>query len=104
MEDLKNVLLEKKAELELRLANIDKHSGVELDKDSSERAVQLENDEVLEGLGAEGQEELELVNKALERMAAGTYGTCISCQAKIPMPRLRAMPYTQLCIDCAESK
>ena len=37
---------------------------------------------------------------ALDRMAAGTYGTCESCQAPIPFERLEAIPETRFCVLC----
>jgi DnaK suppressor protein len=38
---------------------------------------------------------------ALERVRQGSYGTCEECGAEIPEPRLRALPYTRYCVDCA---
>ncbi len=37
---------------------------------------------------------------ALERLDAGTFGTCESCGRAISPARLRARPVTTLCIDC----
>ncbi|TNE51993.1 MAG: TraR/DksA family transcriptional regulator, partial [Deltaproteobacteria bacterium] len=48
-----------------------------------------------------GREELEKITLALARMDAGTYGLCNECDDKIGERRLKAMPYTRLCIDCA---
>jgi len=39
---------------------------------------------------------------ALDRMDAGTYGTCVRCGAEIGVERLRAMPAAGLCIVCKE--
>ena len=51
----------------------------------------------------ENDEELrEVVEGALERIAAGTYGSCVECGAKIPKARLNAIPHTPYCIKCAE--
>jgi RNA polymerase-binding protein DksA len=38
---------------------------------------------------------------ALERVDAGTYGTCENCGKPITAERLRAIPYARFCIDCA---
>ncbi|MDF2443153.1 MAG: DnaK suppressor protein [Subtercola sp.] len=38
---------------------------------------------------------------ALERLAAGTYGTCIRCGQPIGFGRLDARPSAALCITCA---
>jgi len=44
---------------------------------------------------------LELVEKALERWEAGTYGYCEKCGQAIDHARLKAIPYASLCLDCA---
>jgi DnaK suppressor protein len=40
------------------------------------------------------------IDAALERIGAGTYGTCANCGEEIPIERLEALPYATLCIDC----
>jgi RNA polymerase-binding protein DksA len=47
------------------------------------------------------QELLGQVEDALERLNAGTYGTCSNCGRPIPAARLDALPYTTLCVTCA---
>lgn len=37
---------------------------------------------------------------ALERLAAGTYGTCAGCSAPIPFGRLLVMPEARGCVTC----
>ncbi|MCU1482614.1 MAG: DnaK suppressor protein [Subtercola sp.] len=41
------------------------------------------------------------VDGALDRIAAGTYGTCIRCGWPIAPERLDALPFAELCIVCA---
>ena len=41
------------------------------------------------------------VDAALDRVAAGTYGTCQRCGASIAPARLDARPTARLCIHCA---
>ena len=40
------------------------------------------------------------LNRALERMDAGTYGLCATCGEAIQYLRLEAVPHATLCIDC----
>ena len=47
---------------------------------------------------------LDEVRAALERVKAGTYGTCLRCTAEIPAARLKAMPTATLCITCKEAE
>ena len=67
-------------------------------------------DQDVEGLDAEiaiAQNEellLEQVEVALERIGAGTYGTCQQCGRTIDAQRLQAIPYTSRCIDCARGQ
>lgn len=42
------------------------------------------------------------VEEALCRMDEGTYEKCTSCGNKIPLARLKAIPWAALCIDCQE--
>lgn len=44
---------------------------------------------------------LSKVERALENIENGTYGTCESCGKSIPMARLDVLPYVTLCVDCA---
>jgi RNA polymerase-binding protein DksA len=47
---------------------------------------------------------LDDINTALDRIADGSYGQCTSCGAEIPAARLRAIPYTALCVKCAREE
>lgn len=44
------------------------------------------------------------VEEALDRIEAGTYGTCESCEKEIPAARLKALPYATLCVDCKRAE
>ena len=65
--------------------------------DAASGTYDRELDYSLEG-GAETV--VRLIDDALARIEAGTYGTCVSCGAQIPPERLEAMPWATLCIDC----
>jgi DnaK suppressor protein len=40
------------------------------------------------------------IREALERIEAGEFGVCESCEEEIGAARLRARPVTTLCIEC----
>jgi DnaK suppressor protein len=42
------------------------------------------------------------IDAALERIEGGQYGKCVQCDGAIPKARLNAIPYTPVCIKCAE--
>ncbi len=44
------------------------------------------------------------VERALQKLAEGTYGTCDSCGRQIPSERLEAIPATSLCVDCRKAR
>jgi DnaK suppressor protein len=46
------------------------------------------------------QQHLELVEAALARLDAGTYGVCASCGRPVAPERLEAIPWAAFCIDC----
>jgi DnaK suppressor protein len=46
------------------------------------------------------EQHLALVDEALARLDAGTYGTCIRCGTAITDARLEALPWAAHCIDC----
>jgi RNA polymerase-binding transcription factor DksA len=45
-------------------------------------------------------QQLELVEAALARLDAGTYGTCLRCGRPIAPGRLEALPWVAHCIEC----
>ncbi|MBA3236203.1 MAG: TraR/DksA C4-type zinc finger protein [Chloroflexi bacterium] len=45
-------------------------------------------------------QQLVLVDEALARLDAGTFGTCVRCGQPIAPERLEALPWAPRCIDC----
>jgi RNA polymerase-binding protein DksA len=56
------------------------------------------------GMVENGEDEIREIDDAIERIRAGTYGTCESCSASIPEARLQAIPYARLCLDCKQKE
>jgi RNA polymerase-binding transcription factor DksA len=71
------------------------------DPDWKERAVEVENDDVLEGLDDASRIEVAQIRAALARLDAGTYGRCARCGEAIAPARLAAMPSATTCVSCA---
>ncbi|MBO3759338.1 TraR/DksA family transcriptional regulator [Ciceribacter sp. L1K23] len=97
------ILRRRQSELHARLHRIDDDLGSRKSDDSEERATERENDEVLEELGQVGENELKAIDAALDRIAAGTFGTCAKCGEPIGEARLHAVPYTPFCQACASA-
>ena len=52
--------------------------------------------------GCSGTETLASIERALLRLASGTYGTCVSCGADISLHRLEQNPAVETCDSCAD--
>lgn len=100
-DEVREQLTSRLAELERRHEKIESHLRQPGNPDWTERATESENDQVLEGLGAQEREEIALVRVALDRIDRGTYGTCAGCDEPIPLERLRVLPYATSCVSCA---
>ncbi len=92
------------AELKERQVRIVSDLAEPLNPDSSEQAVEVADDASLEGQAALIEREIASVNRALERIANGTYGECVRCGSDIAPARLDARPEAALCIACASAK
>lgn len=103
-EEVRSHLLEMLEELDDRLTRITddvKHTHIPLEKDSAELATQSENNEVLDYLGNAARMERERVSEAIARIDKGEYGICELCGEPIKVERLKAVPYTSMCVKCA---
>jgi DnaK suppressor protein len=47
-------------------------------------------------------DELRMIDSALQRISAGTYGHCIDCGRDIPLARLQAEPTAERDVECQE--
>jgi len=68
----------------------------ELGSDNFEQEFTLSLMETEEGT-------LDAIEVALERIEDGDYGKCLECDGVISKTRLNAIPYTPVCIKCAEA-
>ena len=96
-------LLTLKSEITQRIKTIDKdikHEG--MTSDWTEQATERENDEVLESLGNVSEDELTMINNALQRIESGEYFSCSVCGETIPEARLELLPFSTHCVNCAE--
>ncbi len=47
--------------------------------------------------------QLKLIEEALDRIEAGDYGICMSCEEPISAKRLQALPWAKYCVTCQQS-
>lgn len=89
------------ADLRTRLAGIDAELDSHQSKDWEDLATERETDEVLESMGLSGQQEIRMIEAALQRIAEGEYGFCAKCGERISEERLDVLPYTPFCREHA---
>lgn len=104
-EQIRAKLLARRQELEERVDRTSKHlfqRDEPVSPNFAEQSVEMENQELIYTLDREGKEEIRKIGKALARLDNGEYGVCTECGGQISEKRLNALPYTDVCIDCAE--
>jgi DnaK suppressor protein len=73
------------------LADYDQHPG-----DEGSETFEQELDEAKRAIL---RDERNAVQQALQRLADGSYGTCVDCGREIPAERLKAQPEAIRCVD-----
>lgn len=94
-------MLEELGDRLIKITDEVKHPDEPVAKDFEEQASQVENDEVLDYLGNAARIEIEQIQQAIVRIDKGEYGFCETCGEAINPERLKAVPFTKLCIKCA---
>jgi RNA polymerase-binding transcription factor DksA len=97
-------LTTRREEFRTRLTRIGSDQRREVDPlsaDAPDRAIQRENDDVIDSLGIVGRAELSETEAALARLASGHYGSCEHCGHPIESKRLEAIPQARQCLRCA---
>lgn len=100
-QQLIDTLTDKQQELSTRIEAITQDFQKGRSADFAEQTTECENDQVLEGIRAEAKEELKQVNRALQRIKNEEFGLCTRCGEPIAEARLKTLPYTDFCINCA---
>jgi len=115
LEKFKNMLLERRAAL---LGDIDHLRKGSMDTTPTEAAGDLsthayhmadqgtdanERDKAFHLVSKSGRF-LYHLDEALQRIAEGSYGKCISCGNDISVARLEAVPHARFCIECKEAE
>jgi DnaK suppressor protein len=71
-------------------------------QDIADRAANSYTKEFLFSQSNNDRQLLQMVETALQRIRAGTFGECVSCGNEINPKRLEAVPWTRYCIECQE--
>lgn len=103
IEQVRRRLETQRSELRVRQGRVDRdlaHRNEPLVADSGDRAIQVQNDEPLQGIAEAAGQEIQAIDEALERLALGLYGVCRHCSKEISSARLEAVPYAVTCTFC----
>tara|TARA_R110002124_G_C8876470_1_gene508120 strand:+ start:864 stop:1193 length:330 start_codon:yes stop_codon:yes gene_type:complete len=87
--------------LRTRLSSIKQDVTQAHSSDSEEQAQERENDEVVDAIANETELSIRLIQAALGRIEADTYGICEACGQPIGEARLSVLPEATRCVDCA---
>lgn len=71
-------------------------------QDLADKAASAYSKELNFSLSDADRHVLVRIEEALERLEEGEFGVCTNCNTKIGERRLKAIPWTPFCIDCAE--
>ena len=101
---LKGMLDERRRDIQEKLRSIRDTLPAEAAnvRDTEEQSLDDFVQEVDFALMQMKSETLRRIDDALRRLEDGSYGHCIECLGEIAAPRLRALPFAELCRDCQE--
>lgn len=103
LQEIKEILGNERARLTRSLKRANRDGPVQLDQQTVGRLSRMDalmNEGLAQGSMSRAGEELGLIERALERVEAGTYGFCHTCDAPIDVDRLTAIPETLHCAGC----
>lgn len=104
-EKVRKRLLAKRDELLADLAKNREVSDETVDEsaqDMADRATSSYMKEFAYSLSETDRKILLLIEQALIRLDAGTFGTCVHCGQPVQEKRLDAVPWARHCLDCQE--
>jgi RNA polymerase-binding protein DksA len=114
LDELRERLLAERVELEEQLATLEENTFAASQSDMSGEVAF--DDETADAGTATFERERDLsiennvrdllakIDRAIRRMDAGTYGLCDRCGKPIEKPRIKALPYVDLCIKDAQAQ
>jgi len=105
MEPFRQTLLARRHELLKSVARIEEDLRwleTDVEPESEERGQDENLIRLLARLDDRQKAEIEAIDRALRRIAMGTYEHCELCGKTIPAARLEALPTTTMCISCSQ--
>ena len=102
----KKALLAKKEDLSRSIgtAAIGGSSSTDGHGDFADRSAAANEEEISIQLKQTDAKLLRAIEDALTRAESEAYGVCVDCEEEISSARLRAVPWTKVCIGCKEKQ
>ena len=72
--------------------------------DFADRSAAANEEEISIQLKQTDAKLLRAIEDALARVEGGSYGVCVDCDEEISSARLKAVPWTKVCIACKEKQ
>ena len=88
--------LRRQLEIDIKLASTGSSANI------GDNAFDGTQQEIASRIAALESRELRRIERAIEMIQHGCYGICDSCEQKIPVARLQAIPDTTLCVHCQQ--
>ena len=105
LEYFKSILLSRKEQILKNLSGvkeeIDELQNLELN-DEGDHAAANSDSLVESAIITQQQQELQEIERALNKIESGEYGICEMCEDPIGFQRLKVKPHAVYCIDCRE--
>ena len=72
--------------------------------DLDDLASDATTEDVLHARFASSEETLKAIERALQKLEEGSYGSCDGCQGEVGTLRLEAIPFATLCVGCKSQR
>ncbi|MFH5832572.1 TraR/DksA family transcriptional regulator [Halalkalibaculum sp. DA3122] len=103
-QEMKQVILEKIEETEEEIKQL-KELTKPVKPDNAygrlSRMDAINNKSINDAALREQKSRLQKLERALDKLEEGNYGNCVKCGDPIPLGRLKFMPWTAKCVNCA---
>lgn len=78
--------------------------GIDRERDNDDMSFVISEAEIEAGEAERDEVEISAIERTLQRIEDGSYGTCLQCGVDIPPARLKAQPLAARCVPCQSAR
>ncbi len=78
--------------------------GIDRERDNDDMSFVISEAEVETGEAERDEVEIAAIERTLQRIEDGNYGTCVQCGVDIPPARMKAQPLAVRCVPCQNAR